>query len=168
MILYQQAVSNKTSRLLAKYNIKAIHIPEKKNIHRPLKDKLGLKLTGTYCILCGCIKVYVGQTGRTTETRCKKNVRHVCLGQPEKSAVAEHIFETGCSIDFNSTLLLDKAAKYINCLVMEAITIRLHPRNFKRDGGFNFCWSWCLLTNMIKQYRAAPVQKENQTKKTYK
>jgi hypothetical protein len=51
MVLYQQVVSNRISGLLAKYNIKEVHIPVKKNIHmlRPVKGKLGLKFTGIYC-----------------------------------------------------------------------------------------------------------------------
>jgi predicted GIY-YIG superfamily endonuclease len=59
---------------------------------RPIKDKLGLKVTGIYCVLCECGKVYVGQTGKTIETRCKKHMRYICLDQPEKSVVVEHRF----------------------------------------------------------------------------
>jgi hypothetical protein len=63
MVLYEQVVSNGISRLLAKYNIKEVHIPVKKNIHmlRPVKGKLGLKVTGIYCVLCKCGRAYVGQ-----------------------------------------------------------------------------------------------------------
>jgi hypothetical protein len=91
MIPFQQAVLNKISRLLAKHNIKAIHIPVKKNIHmlRPVKDKLGLKVAGIYCVPCKCSSVYVGQTGRSIKTRCKEHMRYIRLGQPEKSTVAE-------------------------------------------------------------------------------
>jgi hypothetical protein len=54
-------VSNKISRLLARHNIKTVHIP-KKNIHilRMVKDDLGLKVPGVYWIPCECGKVYVG------------------------------------------------------------------------------------------------------------
>jgi hypothetical protein len=46
MLLYQQAVSNKISRLLSKHNIKIIHMLVKTNIHmvRSVKEKLGLKV----------------------------------------------------------------------------------------------------------------------------
>jgi hypothetical protein len=86
LILFQKAVSNKISRVLAKYNIKTIHILVKKNIHmlRPIKDKLGLKLAGVCCVPCKCGKVCVGQTDRSIETRCKEHMRHVRLSQPEK------------------------------------------------------------------------------------
>jgi hypothetical protein len=55
----------KISRLLAKHNIKTIHIPQTKNMHmlRPVKDELGLKVPGVYRIPCECGKVYVGRLG---------------------------------------------------------------------------------------------------------
>jgi hypothetical protein len=48
LMLYQQSVCNKITRLLVKCNIKAVHICVKKNIHmlRAIKDKKGLKVTG--------------------------------------------------------------------------------------------------------------------------
>jgi hypothetical protein len=51
MLPYQRCVSNKISRLLNKYNIKTVHIPDKKNMHllKPAKLKLGLRVAGTPC-----------------------------------------------------------------------------------------------------------------------
>jgi hypothetical protein len=82
---HQQAVLSKISSLLAKYNIKTIHIPAKKYIHMltPTKDKLELKVRGTHCIPRKCSKVYVGQTGRNIETRCKEH--ETCLSAREVS-----------------------------------------------------------------------------------
>jgi hypothetical protein len=47
-IPYQHPLSNKISRLLAKYTIKTIPFPVRKNVRmlRQVKDKLGLKVTG--------------------------------------------------------------------------------------------------------------------------
>jgi hypothetical protein len=97
LLPYQQAITNKISRLLAKHNIRTIHIPIKKNIHmlRPVKDDLGLKVRGVYRIPCECGEVYVEQTGRPVEARCKEHMRHIRLEQPEKSVVAEHSINTG-------------------------------------------------------------------------
>jgi hypothetical protein len=58
-------------------------------------DDLGLKVLGTYCIPCECRKVYMVQTGRSIEARCKEHMRHIHLDQPEKSVVAEHSVNTG-------------------------------------------------------------------------
>jgi hypothetical protein len=131
---YQQAVCNRISRLLAKCNIKAIHVPRKKNIHRlrPVKDDLGLKVLGVYRILYECGEVYVGQTGRSIEARSKEHLRHVRLEQPEKSAMADHSTSTGHRIDFSSTSALDKTAGYMDRLVKEATEIRLNFNNFNR------------------------------------
>jgi len=133
---YQGATSHKVSRLLAKYNIQTVHIPAK-NIHllRPVKDKLGLKAAGIYRIPCECGKVYVGQTGWTIEARLKEHRRHVCLNQPEKSAVAEHLITTSHCINFDDTTKLGMATKYMDRLVKEAIEIQLHPDNLTEMTG---------------------------------
>jgi hypothetical protein len=57
---YQQTITNKISRFLAKHNIRTIHIPKKKNIHmlRPVKDDLGLNVSGVYRIPCECGDLY--------------------------------------------------------------------------------------------------------------
>jgi hypothetical protein len=58
-----------------------------------------------------------------------------CLGQPDKSAVAEHSIEAGHS-NFNMMMVLEKVTGCMNRLVKEAIQIRLHSNNFNRDRGF--------------------------------
>jgi hypothetical protein len=82
----------------------------RKSIHMlgSVMDKLGLKVSGIYRIPCECGKVYIGQTGGTLETRCKEHETHIRLGQPDKSAVAEHSIEAGHNIDFNNIMILDK------------------------------------------------------------
>jgi predicted GIY-YIG superfamily endonuclease len=159
---YQGATSHKVSRLVAKYNIQTVYIPAK-NIHllRPVKDKLGLKAAGIYCIPCECGKVYVGQTGRTIKARLKEHRRHVCLNQPEKSAVAEHSI-TSHHINFDGTTKLGKATKYMDRVVKEAIEIWLHPDNFKRDDGFNLSHTWRPIINMLQPPRSAPMAKQGQ------
>jgi hypothetical protein len=157
---YQGATSPKVSRLLSKYNIQTVHIPAK-NIHllRPVKDKLGLKATGIYCIPCECSKVYVGQTGRTIKARLKQHKRHVCLNQLEKSAVAEHSIKTSHRIDFDSTSKLGMATRYMDHLLKEAIEIWLHPDNFNRDDRFNLSHTWRPIIKML-QPRNAPLAKQ--------
>jgi predicted O-methyltransferase YrrM len=48
-------------------------------------------------------------------TRCKDHVR--LLGQPEKSAVAEHTFQIGHSIGFSSISILHKVNRIHGQLV---------------------------------------------------
>jgi hypothetical protein len=98
---------------------------------------------------CECGKVYTGQTGRTIEARDKEHMRHSHLGQPEKSAVAGHRFDSGHNIDFSSVYILNKATGFMDRIIKEAIEIRLHPRNFKRDSGFTLSCAWYPVLNML-------------------
>jgi hypothetical protein len=76
------------------------------------RTSVGLNVPGIYRIPCECGKVYVGQTGRTIEIRCKEHKRHIRLGQPDKSAVAEHSIEAGHNVDFNNITILKKVTIY--------------------------------------------------------
>jgi hypothetical protein len=127
-----------------------VHIPQKKTIHmlRSVKDDLGLNVPGMYRIPCKCGKVYVGQTGRSIETRCKEHRGDICLDQPDKSAVAEHSINAGHCISFSNTIILDRTSSYMDHLVKEAIGIRLN-KNFNRDGGLMLSCAWHPVTNML-------------------
>jgi hypothetical protein len=57
-------------------------------------------------------------------------MRHTCLGQPKKSAMAKHKFEKRHNINFSNTSFLGKASGYMDCLMKVAVEIVLHPRNF--------------------------------------
>jgi hypothetical protein len=82
-------------------------------------------------------KFYVRQTGRTTEGRINEHRRYVRLNQPEKSAVAVHSLTSYHRIDFDGASKLGTATRYMDRLLREAIEMRLHSNNFKRDDGFN-------------------------------
>jgi hypothetical protein len=81
-------------------------------------------------------------------------MRHIRLKQPDKSAVAEHNFNTGHLIDFSSTSVLDKKTGYINRLMKEAVEMRLNTGNFSRDGGFMLSWPWYPVMNMLSYQKA--------------
>jgi hypothetical protein len=104
-------------------------VKEKYTYAQASQGWLGLKVPGVYRIPCECGKVYVGQTSISIEARCKEHMRHVHLKQSDKSAVAEHNFNTGHHIDFSSTSVLDKTAGYMDCLMNEAIEIWLNTGN---------------------------------------
>lgn len=59
-----------------------------------------------------------------------------------ESVMAEHRFKMGPIISFSHTAILNKAPAFVDCLIKEAVEIRLHPTNFSRDGAFNLSWSW--------------------------
>jgi hypothetical protein len=154
LLPYQQATSNRISRLLAKHNMKTVHMPARNTINtlRSVKDNLGLRTPGVYCIPCECGKVHIGQTDRNIGIRCEEHVRHLCLGQPERSAVAEHVLDTGHTMEFNNTHRLVKTKGYIDRLVKEAIEIKLHPNNISRDSGFMLSQVWRPLLQQIETH----------------
>jgi hypothetical protein len=103
LLPYEQATSNRISSLLAKYTTKTVHMSVRKTINtlRLVKDNLRLRTPSVYCIPCECGKVYIRQTKRNIGIRCKQHVRHLRLGQPERSAMAEHALDTGHNMEFN-------------------------------------------------------------------
>ena len=55
------------------------------------KEDDGKKAGVVYEIKCGtCDKCYIGETGRSVETRVKEHCAHARNGHPELSASAEH------------------------------------------------------------------------------
>jgi hypothetical protein len=100
-----------------------------------------------YRIPCECGKVYIGQTGRSIEARCKEHMRHIWLDQPEKSAVAEHSINTGHQIDFNN-----RASGYMDRLVKEAIQIRLNYKNFN----YTLSRAWNPVTKLLFKHDTNP------------
>jgi hypothetical protein len=83
----------------------------KKSSHmlRPVRDDLGLKVSEVYSIPCECGKVYIGQTVRSIETRCKEHAWHQRLHQVEKSATAEHSTDSGHQNKFQEIKVIASA-----------------------------------------------------------
>jgi hypothetical protein len=131
---------------------------------RPIRDRLGLKVVGIYCVPYECSKVCVRQTGKLIETQCKEHMRCIHLGQSEKSIVVEHRFETVHNIDFDNAAILDKDTVCMNHMIKEAIDIMFPPDNFIRDLGFTLSWPWHLVTSMIKKYTDARIQRQAKSK----
>jgi hypothetical protein len=74
----------------------------------------------------GCGKVYIGETGRTIETRIKEHRRHYRLGQLEKSASAEHsILENYCIHWKEAGMLCKTHSGYWDRIIKEAIHIKI-------------------------------------------
>jgi len=75
---------------------------------------------------------------------------------------AEHLITTSHCINFDDTIKLGTATKYMDCLVKEAIEIWLHPDNFNRDDRFNLSHTWCPIIKMLQLPRSAPTAKQGQ------
>jgi hypothetical protein len=67
----------------------------------------------------------------------------------------EHSINTGHQIDFNVSVL-DRASGYMDCLIKEAIQIRLNHKNFNRDNGFTLSWAWNPTTKLLFKHNNDP------------
>ncbi|XP_071453466.1 uncharacterized protein [Hetaerina americana] len=116
---YVSTVSGKISRILRRFNIATIHVTPAKIRHQlvNVRDPIGLKTPGVYQIPCECGEVYVGETGRTIETRLKEHKRHLRLAQLEKSAIAKHSVGRDQAINWDGAKLLCRARGYWDRLV---------------------------------------------------
>jgi hypothetical protein len=121
-----------------------------------MKDDLGLKTPGVYSITCECGQVYIGQTGRSIDTRIKERHRHIRLAHPDKSVVAEHSISWGHRIQLQDTKILSTKSRYMDRLIKEAIEIKLHLNIMNREDSLCLSQSWKPLIHSLKVHRKPP------------
>jgi hypothetical protein len=108
--------------LMSRHNIESVGLPPRKIsiFLRPVKDDLGLRTPGIYSISCECGQVYIGQTGRSIDTRLKEHQRHIRLEYPDKSAVAEHCINLRQCTQLHNTSILATKTGYMDRVITEA------------------------------------------------
>jgi hypothetical protein len=109
------------------------------------------KTPGVYRIPWECGKVYIGQTGRSVDTRLKEHQRHIRLEHPDKSAVAEHTVDLGHHIQFHETSILATKTRYMDRIIREAIGIEPHSKNMNIEVGSCLSKSWKPLSCSLKK-----------------
>lgn len=155
---YIKGVTDKIGKVLQKASIKTIYTPLKKISHflRSPKDTFPLEKPGVYRIDCSCGSSYIGQTKRTIACRVKEHVRAVKNADTQKSAIAEHLLESGSNhwIELHNPQVISTERHCIPRLVTEAIEITKY-RNFNREDGFQLSGTWNPVVKMCKNQKSA-------------
>ena len=139
---YEKGITEKISRIAAKYNVSVIHIN-----NTSLKNKVNYKRgqankteeQGVVCeVYCkDCEKVYIGETGRQLDIRLnehKKGARNI--DDNKISGLSYHIKNTGHNIDWKNTKKLFKEKNYIKRKFKEGLAIKRcegHTMNKKEE-----------------------------------
>lgn len=146
---YIQGCTDKISRIFEKSKIRTIFTPGNKisNSVVQIKDSTGkLQMPGVYEIPCSCGRVYIGETGRSIETRISEHRRATNNKQWEKSAVAEHAITENHHVDFENTKILVREKFWGRRIFRESMEIFKNTNNFNRDKGrfLPHIWKHCI------------------------
>ena len=148
VIPYSQGLSEQIRRVLRMYNIRTAfrsgaslgNLLTKVKDPVPVEDRPG----AIYKISCLCGDSYIGETGRTTNTRVKEHKAACRLAHFEKSAVAEHAWKDGHIIEWDQVTILDTASDLRERQTKEALYIKLAPPGCRmnRDEGKDLSPLW--------------------------
>ena len=107
----------------------------------PPEERTGV----VYKIGCICGDVYIGETSRSMSTRIKEHKAACRLGKFERSAVAEHAWQDGHSIEWDNAEILETATGFISRRTKEALHIKLRTTptcRMNRDEGRDLSPIW--------------------------
>ena len=125
---YTQGISEKLCRIYKKHQINVAFKPGnalRRSLVAP-KDKTpadqccGIIYQIEYD---GCNSHYIGELGRQLKTRLNEHKKSVHTGTLS-SALSEHQLESGHSINWDSTKIIDRETEYFHRKIREAIHIR--------------------------------------------
>jgi hypothetical protein len=123
---YVPRLSEKISKIAKKVNVRTVFsakdilrarlVKLKPDSDRPKTDVI-------YKIPCECGKSYIGETGRTLETRLNEHKRTVSKGDPNTSKLMEHISNTGHRILWDEAEVIGQEHHWKGRKVQEAAEI---------------------------------------------
>lgn len=96
-IPYVMGISNKISKILGKKGIRVAFKPLSTltDFVPPIKDRRDTFLdSGVYKVMCSCGTPYIGETGRSFNTRIREHATDIKHERVLKSALAEHSSST--------------------------------------------------------------------------
>ena len=137
---YVQRISEPLKGILQGFNIRTVM-----RTHRTLNQRLvhpkdaipDMKKSGVICCIpCAeCLATYVGETKRKLCKRMDEHKSTVRMADFNVSAIAEHGWNAGHSVDWNGVTILDQHKNLHPRLALEAFHIRKQPLPLDRDRG---------------------------------
>ena len=131
MLPYMEGVGEDIRRVCSKFGMKVI-FRSGRSLHSicmltKVKDALTMEKLSkvVYRVPCSCGEVYIGETVRRLKTRMKEYQDTFQKGEVEKSALAEHAWDSHHLIRWEETTVIDQARTPKELLLKEAIHIRL-------------------------------------------
>ena len=79
--------------------------------------------------------MYIWETLRTTDDRVKEHKRYVAKGEIRSYAVAEHVWTEDHKIEWNNTIMTDRAAGTFSRLVKESLHVVKEKTKINKDKG---------------------------------
>ena len=116
-----------------------------------LKDPIEPKAyKGVYSIPCSCDKLYIGETGRSMETRFKEHSADLRHDRHKKSALAEQAHITGHHICLENAKVIAREGNLLKRKIREKIEINLNENCLNRDDGAKISDSWKPLLHSLQ------------------
>ena len=138
-------ITDKIAKILKKKNI-ITRFSAPSTIRQSLtsvKDDIdNHQLKGVYKIECSCGKSYIGETGRSLQTRLKEHGADIKNERSRTSALAEHSLKTKHHICLESASIIAREEHHQRRKIREALEIIKHPHNLNRDSGVEIPWNY--------------------------
>ena len=106
---------------------------------------------GVYEILCSCNNVYIGEIGRSLQTRLKEHSANIVHNHIKKSALAEHSHNTSHQICMEKASLIAREEHYYKRRVRESLEIEKRDKTLNKDDGLKLNELWRPTINQIKR-----------------
>ena len=125
---------------------------------RSVKDSIDRhQLKGVYKIDFSCGKSYIGETGRSLQTRPKEHGADIKNERSRTSALAEHSAKTKHHICLETASIIAREEQQQRRKIREALEIIKHPHNLNRDKGLEISRSWLPLITEIRSANTSQI-----------
>ena len=142
---YIKGTTDRLAKTLRRHKIQVLFTPPNtiRNYVDSLKDPIDPRAyKGVYSIPCSCGLSYIGETGRSMETRFKEHSADLRHDRHKKSALAEHAHLTKHHICLEDAKVIAREDNLTKRKIREKIEINLNENYLNRDDGARINDSW--------------------------